>query len=101
MGLKITSEIYTDGGTTSDAYVNIETVKVSKSGTINAFLNLYLNEEARLADPTKTVTSQQVYSRVGKTDDSAFTLTGNVYEVAYALTKEKLEAFGLTVIDSI
>lgn len=101
MGLKITSEIYTDGGTTSDAYVNIEAVKVSKSGTINAFLNLYLNEEARLADPTKTVTSQQVYSRVGKVEDPSIAVSGNAYEVAYAIAKEKLKAFGLTVIDSI
>ena len=65
MALIINNQISTDGGSTSEAYLNIQKIEIVKDGGLSVFLNLYLNEAARQADSNDKVTSRQVYSRVG------------------------------------
>jgi len=103
MALIINDQIFTDGGSTSNAYLNIQRVDMIKDGGLSIFLNLYVNEAARQANVHDVVKSRQVYSRIGLSMDevSANLTSDSIYTVAYSKVKEKLEANGLTVLDHI
>ncbi len=103
MALIINDQISTDGGSTSEAYLNIQKIEIVKDGGLSVFLNLYLNEAARQANPNDKVSSRQIYSRVGLSmeDVSADLNSESIYTVAYSKIKSKLEGNGLTVSDSL
>ena len=106
MALIITSEIATDGGVTSEAYLNIQKVSFTKDKAIDVWVNLYLSQNSREENPGSTVKSNQVYSRFGMGNTgspSALELLGHetLYEVAYSEIKSILESKGLTVEDTI
>lgn len=103
MALIINDQISTDGGSTSEAYLNIQKIEIVKGGGLSVFLNLYLNEAARQADSNDKVTSRQVYSRVGIAIEEVATdlNSESIYAVAYSKIKLKLEGNGLTVSDSL
>lgn len=99
MGLIITSEINTDSGTTSNAYVNLSRFDVMKDTGANAFVNLYLNKEARDIDAGNTCSSKVIVKRFGinaeELDSSA------IYNSLYARLRFILEEVGFIVEDDI
>lgn len=103
MALIINDQISTDGGSTSEAYLNIQKIEIVKGSGLSVSLNLYLNEAARQADSSDKVASRQVYSRVGiATEEVATDLNSeSIYVVTYSKIKAKLEESGLTVSDSL
>jgi hypothetical protein len=103
MALIISNQLSTDGGSTSEAYVNIQRIDIMKGAGLSVFLNLYLNEAARQADPNDVVRSRLVPARLGISIDAVSTdlATDNIYSVAYGKVKEQLEAGGLTVSNQI
>ena len=106
MALIITSEIATNGGVTSEAYLNIAKLTFSKDRSADVWVNLYLNETAREEQEKVTVSSMQIPRRFGINDKgspSALSLFSSetLYQVAYDEIKMVLEDRGLTVIDAI
>jgi hypothetical protein len=118
MALKITNEIATSVGMTSEAYLNIESFSYKKSkGVMNipgvdsdsmsVKVNLYLNKEERLSSPGKTAVSSNVPRYFGFADQespspiSELKGSANLFEVAYAQIKQYLEDKGLTVVDEL
>ena len=106
MALKITSEIATNGGVTSEAYLNIEKLTFRKNSSADVWVNLYLNQDTRENNPNAKVISNQVPIRFGIKDmgsPSPVSLfsTDTLYQVAYDEIKMILEERGLTVIDVI
>lgn len=103
MALIINDQISTDGGSTSEAYLNIQKIEIVKGSGLSVSLNLYLNEAARQANSDDRVSSRQVYSKVGiATEEVATDLNSeSIYTVAYSKIKAKLEEGGLSVSDSL
>ena len=103
MGLKVTSEIYTDGGVTSEAYLNISKVVLSKDNELSIFVTTYLSLQERQANIANTVRSKQIYSRLGVSDFGSPSILENmsIYAAAYSLLKDRLELDGLVVLDEI
>lgn len=107
MGLIITSEIFSDGGNTSEAYVNIRKYNLIKDTGLGTTLNLYLNKESRENDPSDTVESKSVPNSFGISADaespSDFILLNDetIYKFTYGKLKEYLESKGLTVEDDL
>jgi hypothetical protein len=106
MALKITSEVATNGGVTSEAYLNIEKLTFRKNSSADVWVNLYLNQEARERNPNAKVISNQVPIRFGIKDmgsPSPVSLfsTDTLYQVAYDEIRLVLETRGLKVIDVI
>jgi hypothetical protein len=111
MGLKITDQLDTDKGRTSEAYVNIKktvfTKASSKSGhdSMCIEINLYVNETARLNEPQDTCRSAKIFKYFGFLDEGSPGLlqglggTDNAYAFAYSLLRDKLTELGHTVID--
>jgi hypothetical protein len=102
MGLKITSEIHTNKGVTSEMYLNIENIMLSKSNNnTSVILNKYLNKEDRDAnqfDRCETYDIQNILMLNLKTGDLSSVF---IYQLAYTKIKEWLESKGLTVEDLI
>ena len=65
MGLKITSELYTDAGVSSEVYVNIDSIKIINKDNLIVSLNNYLNKEARDENPRDTIVARGLYSSIG------------------------------------
>ena len=112
MGLTITSEINTDAGTTTSAYLNITECVYRKNngytgdGSLDITTNLYLDEAARISEPSIVVSSAGIYKYFGYTGGSPDVLTGlkdtdNLFEFAYSQIKETLENLGFTVEDAV
>lgn len=117
MALKITTQISTDKGTTSQAYVRITEYTVSKLGHSYFKLQTFLSEsEATLygtPDPSKTALNYQIgenlfvpLTTTGETPaeivpDLTPVETGSIFAFGYAQLKTKLQTtFGETnVID--
>jgi hypothetical protein len=112
MGLKVTSKIFTDNGDTSEAYLNIPSIKYlkdqwvglsNKTDSLSITVNTYLNREDRKEDSSNKVNSSSIkrnYSWVSETSPNP--LSGlkegeSVFKVAYDLLKNELEAEGLSV----
>lgn len=106
MALKVTSEIATSGGVTSEAYLNIEKLTFKKNSSADVWVNLYLNQSSRESNPGGNVVSNQIPKRFGISNTSSPSLvslfsTETLYQVAYDEIKFILESKGLTVEDSI
>jgi len=101
MGLKITNEIYTNKGVTSEMYLNIENISLNKNNSILVFVNLYLNKNIRDVEKFNTVLSFDVKNNL--TIDVVITdlETNYIYDLAYTKLKEDLESKGFTVVDLI
>lgn len=99
MGLIIISEINTDSGTTSNAYVNLSRFDVIKGIGANIFVNLFLNKETRDLNSRNTCSSKVIPKRFGITaeelDSSA------IYNSLYARLRLILEESGFIVEDDI
>ena len=50
MGLKITNEIHTNKGLTSEMYLNIENIILNKNNNGSIIINKYVNKDTRDAD---------------------------------------------------
>ena len=100
MGLIITSEIQTNMGAVSDAYLNINRYSMRKGSSADIWISTYLNKESRDESELNKVDSYQVYSRLGISELAGLE-TESIYQFAYSKLKEKLEEKGLTVIDDI
>lgn len=118
MGLKITSEIATSAGMTSEAYLNIESVSYKKgkniaglpgmdSDSVSIKVNLYIDQDSRNDKPGKTVVSNSIPRYFGLSDQgspsSISELKGdaNMFEVGYTQITQYLQDVGLTVEDEI
>lgn len=106
MGLKITTELYTDAGPSTESYVNIESIEIKKDRGLQISLNSYLNREARDLDPNITVTCKKLYARIFvpiESDSPEFEeiSTTSIYSFAYSKVKAKLEESELSVEDDV
>jgi hypothetical protein len=99
MGLIITSEINTDGGSTQSAYINISKFDFIKNRGARVSTNLYLNKEARDANELDTISSKTIAQRFGV--DREELISDSLYSSIYAKIRLTLEQAGLTVEDDI
>lgn len=99
MGLIITSEINTDSGVTSEAYVNISKFEVFKDGGAKASFKLYLNKTVRDTDPSDTSSSKIIFTKFKVMNEDLDIST--IYPSIYTRLKTLLESEGLTVTDDI
>jgi hypothetical protein len=102
MGLKITSEIHTNKGVTSEMYLNIENIILSKfNNNRSIMVNKYLNKDARDANHFDKCESYEIPNVLNLNLDINELSSVYVYELAYTKIKEELESKGLTVEDLI
>ncbi len=106
MALKITSEIATLEGLTSEAYLNIEKLTFQKDMAVDIWVNLYLNETVRENSPKSKTTSNQVPKRFGVANagspgELVLLDSETLYQFGYSHIKSYLEAKGLMVEDAI
>ena len=91
MAIKITDSVITNKGTSTELYINIESVDYNKSQkTMSVSTNVYLNEAARnLNDRDKVMTFviKQHYTFDYLNEE----LDTNAFGVAYTKLKNKLE----------
>jgi hypothetical protein len=99
MGLIITSEINTDGGSTQSAYINISKFDLTKGGDTRAHVNLYLNKEAREANDKDTVSCRTIVKRFGVVTEELDPAA--IYTGIYSKLRLILEEAGFTVEDDI
>ena len=99
MGLIITTEINTDGGSTTSAYLNIIKFDFTKNLGVRAMTQLYLTKASREADDRDTVLSKAIAQRFGVGADDLNPEA--MYQSMYAKIRLTLEASGFTVNDDI
>lgn len=99
MGLIITTEINTDGGSTSSAYLNILNFDFTKNLGARVMIRLYLNKAAREANELDTVSSKVIAQRFGVGAEELN--PESMYSSIYAKIRLTLEAAGFTVEDDI
>jgi hypothetical protein len=61
MAIKILTQIGTDSGITSEAYVRIHEYNISKSGAVNLQLEIYLSEDLRNPVKNKSIGDSLVF----------------------------------------
>lgn len=105
MALKITTQIGTDKGITSEAYVRIADYQISKYGYANFRIEIYQSQadapvESTIMAPLSagTASSQQIGSSVNvqlKKEDGTIDLSGieqvNIFVFGYGHLRTKLE----------
>jgi hypothetical protein len=102
MGLKITNEIHTNKGVTSEMYLNIENIILNKFNTNTSIMvNKYLNKDARDANTFDRCESYDIPNMLMLNLDMNDLSTVYIYQLAYTKIKEELESKGLTVEDLI
>jgi hypothetical protein len=106
MGLTITTQIYTNAGPSSEAYINIESIEVKKNQGIIVKLNNYLSKELRELDPSSKIVSAALYDRVfipiePESTELAELDTNPIHAFAYSKVKNKLIADSLSVVDDL
>jgi len=121
MGLKITTELYTDAGVSSEVYINIKSIEILNKDRLVVTLNNYLNQEARSSSYQDTITCRRLFRSIGillitkeseieespespsRQDDTEFNkLTSMpVHAYVYSKIKEKLIEGGLEVEDDL
>ena len=97
MGLKITNEIYTNKGLTSEMYVNIENIILNKNNHGSMIINKYVNKAARDANQFDTCQSFDIQNSLVLNLPVSGLSSTYVYDLAYTKVKEELESKGLTV----
>lgn len=106
MALKITSEIVTLDGLTSEAYLNIEKLSFKKNTGVDIWVNLYLNEATREQSYRSKTESNQIPKRFGVANNGSpgelvLLDSETIYQFGYSHIKSYLEDKGLTVEDVI
>ena len=99
MGLKITSEIHTNKGVTSEMYLNIENIVLNKKNNSSIIINKYINKDVRDANEFDKCESFETSNVLALNLDVEGLSSNYVYELAYAKLKENIESKGLTVED--
>jgi hypothetical protein len=99
MGLKITNEIHTNKGVTSEMYLNIENISLGKNNNLSIFINKYLNKDARDAEKFDVCQSFETNNILTFEILISDLETNYLYDLAYAKVKTELESKGLTVVD--
>ena len=106
MGLTVTTTLYTSAGSSTAAYLNIESVDLKRDRGLSVKLNNYLDRASRDLDPNSTVVCNQLYSSVfipiesGSQEFIDVTST-SIHAFAYSKVKAKLIADGLSVVDDL
>jgi hypothetical protein len=106
MGLTITNTLYTSAGSSTEAYLNIESVDLKRDRGLSVKLNNYLDRASRDLDPNSTVICNQLYASIfilietGSPEFGELT-TESIYAFVYAKVKDKLIVDGLSVVDDI
>lgn len=106
MGLKITTEIYTDAGASSEAYVNIEAINFEKGRGLSVKLNNYLNKEAKDLNPNDKIICRKLFASVfiqveNGSPEFENLVSTSIYALAYNKVKERLIENGLSVEDDL
>jgi hypothetical protein len=65
MGLKITTELYTDAGVSSEVYINIKSIEILNKDRLVVTLNNYLNHEARETSHLNTIMCKRLFRSIG------------------------------------
>ena len=111
MGLKITDQIFTDSGETSEMYINIKNFEYKKdqeiglpqkTDTLHIYINTYLNEADRIADSSNTARSKAVALQYSFIDDGTiddFKDNDNAFDFSYSLIKQELQSLGYNTVD--
>lgn len=99
MGLKITTSLHTNKGETSEMYLNIENIMVSKQNMNNVMFNKYINKEARDTDANNRCECFEVSSSYMLDFEQGDLSEKYLYDLVYGMVKTKLEAQGLVVED--
>jgi len=99
MGLIITTEINTNGGSTAAAYLNITQFDFTKNRGARVITKLYLNKTARDTDELDIVLSKSIAQRFGVGAEELNSET--MYQSMYAKIRLTLEGAGFTVEDDI
>ena len=105
MGLKITDQIFTDSGETSEMYINIKNFEYKKDqeiGLPQKYINTYLNEADRIADSSNTARSKAVALQYSFIDDGTiddFKDNDNAFDFSYSLIKQELQSLGYNTVD--
>lgn len=104
MALKITKQIGTDRGVTSEAYLRISDYRISKYGRASFITELFLSQEDSVSEATipvamydKVAQNKQIgdmfiadlYDEAGKPDLSAI-FTSGIFAYGYGILKDKL-----------
>ena len=106
MGLIITTTLSTSAGSSTEIYLNIESVELKRDRGLSVKINNYLDKASRDLDPNLTVVCNQLYASVfipienGSPEFSELTST-SIHSFAYSKVKDKLIASGLSVEDDI
>jgi hypothetical protein len=106
MGLKITTELCTDAGLSSEVYVNIKSISISKNGTVSGLLNNYLNREARDLNEHDTISCRRLRSDflipIGKeTPYFDELISQSIYSFVYSKLKEQLAYSDIVAEDDL
>ena len=106
MGLKITTELYTDAGASSEVYINIDSIRFNRENGVFLKLNNYLNKDSKEIDKDDKITCKRLLNTFFidvKNPSSEFNeLTSeSIHSFSYTKLKEKLISDGLTVEDDL
>ena len=97
MGLKITTPLHTDKGDTSEMYLNIESLNISKKNMNHFMVNKYVNKDARDANVNDLCNCFEVSSSYMLDIQLAELESTVIYTLIYDKIKVELEAKGFTV----
>lgn len=97
MGLKITTALHTDKGDTTEMYLNIQNLMISKRNLNNVMVNKYINKEARDANDNDICNCFEVSNSYMLNIETADLETTYLYELVYNKIKTELEGKGLSV----
>jgi hypothetical protein len=106
MGLTITDTLYTSAGSSTETYINIESVELKRDQGLSVKLNNYLDRASRDLDPNSTIVCNKLYSSVfipienGSPEFGELTTTA-IHAFAYTKIKDKLIVDGLSVVDDL
>jgi hypothetical protein len=106
MGLTVTTTLYTSAGSSTEAYINIESVELKRDRGLSVKLNNYLDRASRDLDPSSTIVCNKLYARVfipiesGSPEFGELTTTA-IHAFAYTKVKNKLITDGLSVVDDL
>jgi hypothetical protein len=97
MGLKITTPLHTDKGQTSEMYLNIESLNITKRDMNTVMVNRYINKDVRDTDNNDKCNCFEVSSLYTLNIDVTDLETTYLYEFIYGKIKTELEGKGFTV----
>ena len=101
MGLKVTSQVYTNKGLTNEMYLNIQKISIDKNERNLVIINQYLNKDDRDENEYNICNSFDIPS-IMMLDLNVVSLSTNyVYVLVYTKIKEVLTEKGLVVEDLI